>query len=120
MPLGDGNNMFISVSAEGDLECAPPGRRAVMVSTHGELAPWRNLTPEQYQRKKEEMGERLIGFARREKAHEAWRAELKEGLEKYSRSKNADPAVWSEFSAHVLYCQGEFGDPGAYKKLNDS
>jgi hypothetical protein len=25
-PLGDGNNMFVSVSAPGDTESAPPGR----------------------------------------------------------------------------------------------
>jgi glucose-6-phosphate 1-dehydrogenase len=62
---------------------------------------------------------RIIGFARREKSHEAWRAELKEGLEKYSRTKKADPAVWSEFSANVFYCQGEFGDLNAYKKLKE-
>jgi glucose-6-phosphate 1-dehydrogenase len=60
---------------------------------------------------------RIIGFARREKSHEAWRDELKEALEKFSRSKKVDPAVWAEFSANVLYCQGEFGDASAYKKL---
>ena len=60
---------------------------------------------------------RIIGFARREKSNEAWRDELKEALEKFSRSKKVDPAVWTEFSANVLYCQGEFGDVNAYKKL---
>lgn len=33
-PLGYGNNMFISVSSPGDTESAPPGHRAVMISTH--------------------------------------------------------------------------------------
>jgi len=60
---------------------------------------------------------RIIGFARREKSNEAGRAELKEALEKFSRSKKVDPAVWAEFSANVFYCQGEFTDPPAYKKL---
>jgi len=60
---------------------------------------------------------RIIGFARREKSDEAWRAELKEGLEKFSRTKKADPAVWADFSANIFYCQGEFGDVNAYKKL---
>src|ERR1044072_818716 len=54
---------------------------------------------------------RIIGFARREKSDEAWRQELKEALEKFSRSKKVDPAVWAEFSANVFYCQGEFTDP---------
>ncbi|HZK79809.1 MAG TPA: FAD-dependent oxidoreductase, partial [Humisphaera sp.] len=39
-PLGNGNNMFISVSAPDDLESAPAGWRSVMISTHCELAPW--------------------------------------------------------------------------------
>ena len=62
---------------------------------------------------------RIVGFARREKSHEAWRQELKEGVEKYSRSKQVDPAVWKEFAANVLYCQGEFSDPVAYQKLKE-
>ena len=33
-PLGDGNNMFVSVSAPGDTLSAPSGHRAVMISTH--------------------------------------------------------------------------------------
>jgi phytoene dehydrogenase-like protein len=63
--LGDGNNMFVSVSAPGDLESAPPGHRAVMISTHCELAPWQGLSPEEYAVRKGEAGERLIALARR-------------------------------------------------------
>ena len=59
----------------------------------------------------------IVGFARRPKTNEAWREELKADLEKYSRTKKVDAAQWSEFSANVLYCQGEFGDLEAYKKL---
>src|SRR5262249_43567782 len=36
-PLGNGNNMFISVSAPGDCDSAPAGHRAVMISTHCDL-----------------------------------------------------------------------------------
>ena len=64
-PLGDGNNLFISVSARGDAESAPPGFRAVMISTHCELAPWEGLSDEEYQRRKEVAGERLVSLARR-------------------------------------------------------
>ena len=64
-PLGDGNNMFVSVSAPGDTESAPPGHRAVMISTHTELAAWEGLTETAYEKRKQEMGERLVGYARR-------------------------------------------------------
>ncbi len=64
-PLGDGNNMFLSVSAPGDLDSAPPGHRAVMISTHTELSPWEGLTDEEYAVRKREAGDRLVRLARR-------------------------------------------------------
>ncbi len=64
-PLGNGNNLFVSVSASGDTASAPPGHRAVMLSTHCDLADWRNLTPDEYQRRKTEIGRQLLTLARR-------------------------------------------------------
>lgn len=64
-PLGDGNNMFISVSSPGDLASAPAGYRAVMISTHCELRPWEGLSPETYGARKREAGENLLALARR-------------------------------------------------------
>lgn len=60
-PFGDGNNMFVSVSAAGDTVSAPAGHRAVMISTHTELARW----DEDYDLRKKEIEERLIEYARR-------------------------------------------------------
>jgi phytoene dehydrogenase-like protein len=57
--------MFVSVSASGDAESAPSGHRAVMISTHCELADWEGLDPKAYQARKAEIGTRLIGLARR-------------------------------------------------------
>jgi phytoene dehydrogenase-like protein len=64
-PLGDGNNMFVSVSAAGDPVSAPPGHRAVMISTHTELAAWQGLSEAEYQARKRDAGERLAAYARR-------------------------------------------------------
>jgi C-3',4' desaturase CrtD len=64
-PLGNGNNMFISVSAPEDEESAPAGHRAVMISTHCALADWEGLPPEEYQQRKAGAGERLVQLARR-------------------------------------------------------
>lgn len=63
-PLGNGNNMFISVSAPGDLASAPQGYRSVMISTHCPLAEWQ-LAPADYQARKQAMGETLLSLARR-------------------------------------------------------
>jgi C-3',4' desaturase CrtD len=65
MPLGNSNNMFISVSAPGDTASAPPGYRSVMISTHCDLAPWEGLTLPEYQRRKWFAGEQLVSYARR-------------------------------------------------------
>jgi C-3',4' desaturase CrtD len=65
LPLGNGNNMFVSVSAPGDIESAPEGHRAVMISTHCELAPWEGLSQEQYACQKRAIGDRLTALARR-------------------------------------------------------
>jgi C-3',4' desaturase CrtD len=64
-PLGNGNNMFISVSAPGDAESAPPGHQAVMISTHCELESWEGLSPDEYQARKAQVGEHLVSLARR-------------------------------------------------------
>jgi glucose-6-phosphate 1-dehydrogenase len=60
---------------------------------------------------------RIVGFARREKSDASWRDELKEGLEKFSRTKKTDPEQWKAFAEHLFYCQGEFSDASAYQKL---
>ncbi|MFN0067867.1 MAG: glucose-6-phosphate dehydrogenase [Limisphaerales bacterium] len=60
---------------------------------------------------------RVIGFARRPKSDEGFRAELHEALAKFSRTKPVDEEAWAAFAAGIHYCQGEFHDPAAYVKL---
>jgi phytoene dehydrogenase-like protein len=64
-PLGNGNNMFISVSASGDLASAPAGKRAVMLSTHCSLEDWERLSLPEYRIRKQEAGAQLVALARR-------------------------------------------------------
>lgn len=64
-PLGDGNNMFISVSAPGDTLSAPPGYRAVMISTHCKLEDWERVSAAEYPAYKRAYGDCLIQYARR-------------------------------------------------------
>ena len=65
LPLGDGNNMFISVSAPDDTDSAPAGHRTVMISTHCKLEAWEGLSEGAYQIRKAQVGARLIELARR-------------------------------------------------------
>ena len=62
---------------------------------------------------------RIIGFARREKTDDSWRAELREALERFSRTKPIDEGVWKAFAANISYCRGDITDALAYKKLAD-
>jgi phytoene dehydrogenase-like protein len=64
-PLGNGNNMFVSVSAAGDTASAPPGFRTVMLSTHCDLDEWESLSPGKYQQQKTQIGQRLVALSRR-------------------------------------------------------
>jgi C-3',4' desaturase CrtD len=64
-PLGNGNNMFISVSRKDDIKSAPKGFRAVMISTHCSLSDWQNLTDDEYDFKKQEIGGKLLKLAKR-------------------------------------------------------
>ncbi|MET1073321.1 MAG: NAD(P)/FAD-dependent oxidoreductase, partial [Umezawaea sp.] len=63
--LGDGNNMFVSVSAPGDTESAPAGHRAVMLSTHTDLADWEGLDDVGHARRRDALGDLLVEQARR-------------------------------------------------------
>jgi phytoene dehydrogenase-like protein len=62
-PLGDGNNMFVSVSAPGDEDSAPAGHRAVMISTHCAVEDWEGLSESEYEDRKRSASERLMRLA---------------------------------------------------------
>lgn len=61
---------------------------------------------------------RIVGFARREKTDESWRAELREDLSQFSRTRPVDDGVWAAFAAKVRYCRGDIGEASDYGKLS--
>lgn len=62
---------------------------------------------------------RVVGFARREKTHDQWRAELRTALDKFSRTKPVDEKIWEEFAQTLFYCVGDFSDPAGYERLKN-
>lgn len=66
-PLGEGNSVFISLSAADDPERAPAGLRAATLSTHTIVAPWWRLRAQAdeaaYLARREEYSERLLRAA---------------------------------------------------------
>lgn len=58
----------------------------------------------------------VVGFARREKTDEQFRAELEEAARKYSR-QGVNDELWGAFADRVFYHRSEFGDIEGYKSL---
>src|SRR5687767_11831303 len=60
---------------------------------------------------------RIIGFARSPKTDNLWREEMKQALEKFSRTKPIKPEDWERFAPLLIYCQGDYTDIKGYKHL---
>src|SRR5258706_13349565 len=58
----------------------------------------------------------IVGFARREKSDEQFRAELEEATRKFSRQPVRDE-IWKTFAQSISYHQSEFDDESGYKSL---
>lgn len=59
----------------------------------------------------------IIGFARRQKSDDEFRAEMRAGVERYSRSRPLIPSEWAAFGSHISYHVGAFDDPAAFESL---
>jgi glucose-6-phosphate 1-dehydrogenase len=59
----------------------------------------------------------IVGFARRPKTNEEFRAELQEGVQKFSRFSPINPAVWDALAQGVYYHQSEFEDGKGFDAL---
>lgn len=60
-----------------------------------------------------------VGFARREKTHDAFREEMRNAINDFSRVKPIDEALWSNFKEHLFYHRSEFHDEEGYQRLRD-
>ncbi|HUD01660.1 MAG TPA: glucose-6-phosphate dehydrogenase [Rhabdochlamydiaceae bacterium] len=58
-----------------------------------------------------------IGFARRPKNNEIFRAEMKDAVGKYSRTQPLEESIWSHFQDHLFYHQSEFHEAAGYENL---
>ncbi|HEX8679385.1 MAG TPA: glucose-6-phosphate dehydrogenase [Chthoniobacterales bacterium] len=58
----------------------------------------------------------VVGFARREKSDEAFRAEMGEAVRKHSRQTVRDE-LWENFARSLYYHTSDFGDADGYKRL---
>ena len=59
----------------------------------------------------------VVGFARRPKTDEQFRQEALDNVNKFSRSKPADPKVWNDLASRLYYHQSAFENPDGYSAL---
>ena len=59
---------------------------------------------------------KVVGFARRDKSSESFRAELADGNRKFSRQGHSEE-LWASFAQSVHYHVSEFTDPAGYESL---
>lgn len=60
----------------------------------------------------------IVGFARRPKTHDQFRAELRDSVAQSSRFQPINPAVWDALAQAIFYHQSEFADAQGYQKLD--
>jgi glucose-6-phosphate 1-dehydrogenase len=61
----------------------------------------------------------LVGFARRTKSDDQFRAEMRAGVAAHSRTQPVDDAEWTAFAANMRYHTADFDDPAGYAGLRD-
>jgi len=59
----------------------------------------------------------MIGFARKLKSNEEFRAEMRKAVEQFSRTLPIDEKVWDKFGRSLHYQQGDYGTPADYEVL---
>jgi len=91
----------------------------VIFGASGDLTA-RKLVPALYNLSREQQlpaNFATVGFARREKSHDDFRAEMKKSTSEFSRTKPLDEKVWNYFSERLFYHQSEFDKPEGYQRL---
>jgi glucose-6-phosphate 1-dehydrogenase len=61
----------------------------------------------------------IVAFSRSKHNVEKLRAQVKEGLEKYARTKPLDEAVWQKLSSKLEMLSGAYDDPDSFKRLSE-
>jgi glucose-6-phosphate 1-dehydrogenase len=97
---------------------APPSA-LVIFGASGDLAK-RKLLPAVYELAREKLLPEqfaLVGYARSEMSDEQFRAEFKQAVEKFARTKPVDPAVLERLAGAVYYHTGDYGSADAHAAL---
>jgi len=93
----------------------------VIFGASGDLTR-RKLVPAVYSLFREGLlpeGFAVVGFARRAKSDDAFRAEMHEAVASFARAGLCDDACWDAFASCLHYHQGSYDDPAAFASLRE-
>ncbi len=61
----------------------------------------------------------VVGYARSDMTHEAFRDKMREAVEEFSRTGLKDEAVWCDFANTLYYVRGGYDESDGFQKLKD-
>ena len=61
----------------------------------------------------------IVAVGRRPYTDEAFRAEIRDALEKFSRVQPVDRETWDDLAGRIVYHRGDFNDPALYQGLSE-
>lgn len=61
----------------------------------------------------------VVGVARRDIGDEAFRTQMREGVDKFARRRPVEDSLWASFGQGLFYVAGTFDDPETYRKLKE-
>jgi glucose-6-phosphate 1-dehydrogenase len=101
------------------LERVPDPAAFVLFGATGDLAH-RKVIPALYQLWRTHLLPHeftLVAVGRRPYTDDAFRAELKASLDRYSRVLPVDQDTWDDLASRIMYHRGDFGDAAAFEAL---
>jgi glucose-6-phosphate 1-dehydrogenase len=100
---------------------SPDPCSVVILGATGDLAH-RKLIPSLYNLAVDHLlphGFAIVGFARQDKAHEDFRADMRESVDAYSRYAPIEKNVWDSFAEGLFFQQADFSDINCYLRLKE-
>ncbi len=104
------------IPSEGN--SVPTGSLLVIFGATGDLAQ-RKLIPALYNLLLDKTLPKdfaVLGVSRRQMTDQAFRAQLQDGIKKYSRQALQE-TTWRQFERHLFYLSGKLDDPTTYKEI---
>ncbi len=106
---------------ESRFERTPEPCAMVIFGASGDLTQ-RKLMPALYQLARQGLLPRefsVVGFARSQMSHDAFRDKMKRAVTEFSRTGPLDTAVWDRFAEGLCYLPAEYRDHESYRRLAD-